>query len=139
MLILAHIALSAAVLLQSPTPNVGTFGCGTKQDLQRTDFFEKPPLAFTPVNAPPENASWMHKKFAGLDAAKFGMSSVDFFVHPIPTEAYAGAWGGESKTTALELYIRIESPGSAPKWFLLENPKSELDRQGQSLLFMQQE
>ena len=116
------LVFSLHAIAQEPAPpQSGFFGCGTPEQPQRTDFTVDPPLRFKEVAAPAEREDWMHRRFDGFEAKKYGFTAVEFFVHPVKTTGYSGHYGDdESKITAMELYLRV-SDSSAQHWYLLEN------------------
>lgn len=137
-MLLLPIALAALLLAQEPqsSPPVHSFGCGGPDEPVRTDFFDKPTAEFVTVAPPADHEQWMHRAFPGFDALKYGFSTVEFWVHPVPTTDYAGDWGDDpSKVTSMQFYVRmVGSNAQKEAWYLLKD-----DRQYQrgELLFMQ--
>lgn len=114
----------------------GTFGCGSREQPVRTDFLRNPPQKFSQVTAPAGYDQWMHRSFKDFDTKKYGFSAVEFFIHPVKTNGYSGAWGDdESKITAMELYLRLRAPSGSERWYLLQD--TDQPSQGESLLFVQ--
>jgi hypothetical protein len=66
------------------------------------------------------------KRFDGFDAQKFGFSSIEFFLNPVKTSGFSGAWGDdESKITAMQLFLVLEK-GDHGSWLLLQ-PDNSVD------------
>jgi hypothetical protein len=124
-----HGSLSVLVMLFAPfwasaqVPAPVAFGCGE----QRTEFDEKPVLAFESITDAAAIREWETRPvlaFKNFSAAKYGFTEARFYRWHVPVP---GREGNEqsfnhNSSQRLDLAIQLTTP-NGPRWFHLEIPK----------------